>query len=158
MYISYPYEIEYRFKFNNFPFDQLNTIRENPTLFLRFDPIHSHNRRSLNVSLWALITSSVSYIDKRKKFFNISIIINRARIFYIPRTWNRACYISTNSFVEKLWLHRNTRRILTWNLTRDVRSRMLYTACPYSMLVRVRVRFGMHNVYKLAHPHHGSAT
>lgn len=33
---------------------------------------------------------------------------------------------------------------------------MLYTACPYSML-RVRVRFGMHNVYKLAHPHHGSA-
>lgn len=43
MYISYPYEIEYRFKFNNFPFDQLNTIRENPTLFLRFDPIHSRS-------------------------------------------------------------------------------------------------------------------
>lgn len=24
-------------------------------------------------------------------------------------------------------------------------------------MLRVRVRFGMHNVYKLAHPHHGSA-
>lgn len=34
---------------------------------------------------------------------------------------------------------------------------MLYTACPLQYATCVRVRFGMHNVYKLAHPHHGSA-